>query len=186
MAHQQQLNFCIKIKNKFSHFFTNVTVLDIGSLDINGNNKHLFANSTYVGVDVLPGKNVDLVSKGGDVDYPNNSVDTIISTEAFEHDQFYEATIQNIVRMLKPEGFFIFTCATTGRPEHGTRRTTPQDAPLLQGLGEWGDYYKNLEESDIRKIIDVDKTFSEYAFETNDGAHDLYFYGIKSLVSDEL
>ena len=30
--------------------------------------------------------------------------------------------------MLKKDGLFFFTCASTGRPEHGTRRTSPQDS----------------------------------------------------------
>ena len=36
MAHQQQQNFCLSVKNNFPKFFQNKWVLDIGSLDING------------------------------------------------------------------------------------------------------------------------------------------------------
>jgi hypothetical protein len=66
------------------------------------------------------------------------------------------------------------SCATTGRPEHGTKRTSPQDAPLI----EW-DYYKNLTEEDFREAFDLDKMFSKYEFSTNSQPYDLYFYGIK-------
>ena len=55
--------------------------------------------------------------------------------------------------MTRPEGLFTFTCASTGRPEHGTRRSGPQDAPLLMEQGDWGDYYKNLTEEDIRETL---------------------------------
>jgi hypothetical protein len=82
--------------------------------------------------------------------------------------------------MLKPGGLFIFSCATTGRPEHGTRRTTPHDAPLTHDFGEWGDYYKNLEECDVRAVIDIDSAFGEYCFSTQHKTHDLYFWGIKN------
>jgi len=89
----------------------------------------------------------------------------------------------NIIKMLKPGGLFLFTCASTGRPEHGTRRTSPIDAPLLIQISEeWSDYYKNLTESDIRKIVNFDNAFPDgefqYRFE-NGVPIDLYFYGIK-------
>jgi glycosyltransferase involved in cell wall biosynthesis/SAM-dependent methyltransferase len=180
MAHVQQAEFCLSVRNAFPVYFSERIVVDIGSLDINGNNQFLFSNCLYLGVDVAPGRNVDFVSPGHALGLPDGSIDTVVSTECFEHDQYYEQTLKNIVRLLKPGGMFLFSCATTGRPEHGTRRTTPHDAPLIQGLGEWSDYYKNLEERDIREVINIDAVFSHYAFSVNDETHDLYFWGIKS------
>lgn len=180
MAHVQQAEFCLSVRKTFPTYFSERIVIDIGSLDINGNNQYLFANCLYLGVDVAPGRNVDFVSPGHALALPDESIDTIVSTECFEHDQYYERTLKNIIRLLKPGGMFLFSCATTGRPEHGTRRTTPHDAPLIQGFGEWSDYYKNLEESDIREIIDIDSVFSKYAFSINNETHDLYFWGIKA------
>ena len=80
--------------------------------------------------------------------------------------------------MLKPGGLFLFTCATTGRAEHGTRRTSPQDSPLLDGI--WADYYKNLTEEDICKIQGFTYTFPDGVFEIGNENFDLYFYGIKN------
>lgn len=179
MAHPQQAEFCLSVKRRFPQHFVNRLVLDIGALDINGNNQFLFEDCLYLGIDLAPGRNVDFVSKGHELALPDASFDSIISTECFEHDQFYDRTLRNVVRLLKPGGMLLFSCATTGRPEHGTRRTTPHDAPLIQGFGEWSDYYKNLEESDIRAVLDVDAIFSEYGFSTNDETKDLYFWGIK-------
>ena len=179
MAHQQQIDFCKSVKQQFPHFFHNRLVLDIGSLDINGNNQYLFDDCLYLGVDLLPGKNVDLTTKGHELSLPDENVDVIVSTECFEHDQFYALTLKNIIRMLKPGGLFLFSCATTGRPEHGTRRTTPADAPFTQEFGEWSDYYKNLEEGDIRRVLDIDAIFKNYAFSIGIETCDLYFWGIK-------
>jgi SAM-dependent methyltransferase len=179
MAHKEQIVFCTNIQNKFPEFFSNKFVLDIGSLDVNGNNGYLFKNCLYIGVDIATGKNVDIVSKGHELAMPDHSLDCIISTECFEHDQYYAKTLKNIMRMLKPGGLFIFTCATTGRAEHGTRRTSPQDAPLLQDMQDWGDYYKNLDENDIREVLDIETLFKQFEFSSNDISHDLYFYGIK-------
>lgn len=179
MAHPQQREFCLSVRNRFPEHFTGKWALDIGSLDINGNNQYLFDKSGYIGVDLLPGRNVDFACKGHELQFPDNSFDVIVSTECFEHDPYYEKTIKNIVRMLRPGGLFLFTCATTGRPEHGTRRTRPEDAPLIQEFGDWGDYYKNLDEQDIIVIPDFISSFSNHQFSTNDIAHDLYFWGIK-------
>lgn len=179
MAHHQQAEFCRSVKERFPDFFRDRMVLDIGSLDINGNNQFLFEECLYLGVDLAPGRNVDFVVKGHELALPDASFDVIVSTECFEHDQFYECTLRNIVRLLKPGGLFLFSCATTGRPEHGTRRTTPHDAPFIQQMGDWSDYYKNLEESDIRAALDLETIFSSHAFSKNDESKDLYFWGIK-------
>lgn len=179
MAHPEQKKFCLSVKKRLPHFFTEKWVLDIGSLDINGNNQYLFDECGYIGVDLSSGKNVDLASAAHELLLPDSTFDVVISTECFEHDQFYDKTILNIVRMLKPGGLFVFSCATTGRPEHGTRRTTPQDAPLTHMFGEWGDYYKNLDEGDIRAVLDVEAHFDTFEFSIQDTTHDLYFWGVK-------
>ena len=179
MAHKQQIDFCKSVKQHLPSYFSNHLVIDIGSLDINGNNQYLFDDCLYLGIDLLQGRNVDIATVGHELRLPDESVDVIISTECFEHDQFYSLTLKNIIRMLKPGGLLVFSCATTGRPEHGTRRTTPADAPFIQDLGEWSDYYKNLEETDIRQVLDVDVIFEKYAFEIGMEVHDLYFWGVK-------
>lgn len=178
MAHEQQIEFLTKVKNKFPEMFKNCKVLDIGSLDINGNNRYLFENYTYTGVDIGPGNNVDVVSKGHEYD-SDELFDVVVSSECFEHDPFYKETILNAIRLTKPGGIFTFTCATTGRHEHGTTRTgTSWASPHTSN--QWGDYYKNLTEQDIREFLDVDSIFSEYQFDTNTTtSFDLYFYGIK-------
>jgi hypothetical protein len=178
MAHLAQQVFLTSLKNKFQERFSNCSVLDIGSLDINGNNRYLFNNYKYIGVDVGPGKNVDVISKGHEYN-SDELYDIVISTECFEHDMYYVETIKNCIRLTKPNGLFTFTCASTGRAEHGTKRTKPQDAPLILELGEWGDYYKNLTEQDIREIFNPEELFSEFYFEYNPNAFDLYFWGIK-------
>lgn len=180
MAHKQQQEFCAAVKLKYPEYFKNKKVLDIGSLDINGSNRAYFEDCTYIGLDLGEGKNVDVIAKGNEYDGPDNYFDTIISTEVFEHDMFYEETISNIIRMLKPGGLFVFTCASTGRAEHGTRRTDLGSAPLLGGVSdEWADYYKNLEKDDIEKIYGFNKTFPDGYFERNYESCDLYFCGVK-------
>tara|TARA_R110000868_G_scaffold221146_1_gene472624 strand:+ start:54 stop:584 length:531 start_codon:yes stop_codon:yes gene_type:complete len=175
MAHHQQKQFCLRVKALFPERFVNTDVLDVGSLDINGNNRYLFENYTYTGIDLAKGNNVDIVSKGHEFN-PGKQYDLVISTECFEHDKMYEKTISNCIRLTKSGGLFMFTCATEGRHEHGTKRFVPDNSPFTYNV--WGeDYYKNLTEVDIRKI-DLTE-LSEINFSTDNIVHDLYFWGIK-------
>jgi hypothetical protein len=79
--------------------------------------------------------------------------------------------------MVKPNGLVVMTCATTGRPEHGTSRTSPADSPLTIGKG-W-DYYKNLTPEDLTTNFDLATMFSEHHIFIGHEHHDLYFCGIK-------
>jgi SAM-dependent methyltransferase len=176
MAHKEQQDFCRYVKELFPDRFKNSYVLDIGSLDINGSIKEIFENSEYVGVDVGPGKNVDVVSRGH-LYHSDRKFDVVSSAECFEHDENYGLTIHNMYRLLKPGGLFFFTCASEGRAEHGTRRTTPQNAPYI---AEMGDYYKNLVEKDIRDVINISELFYKYEFQQRSFfPEDLYFWGLK-------
>lgn len=172
MAHTQQQDFCRGVRLKYPERFVNARVLDIGSLDINGNNRFLFTNPDYTGLDLGEGPNVDIVCRGHE---HSTSIpyDVTISTECFEHDEYWRQTLQNMYELTRPGGLMIYTCATTGRSEHGTRRTSPSDAPFVQ------DYYRNLSEEDMRQVLDPEECFEEYAFQVQNSTHDLYFYGIK-------
>ncbi len=186
MSHPEQRAFCEKVKLRFPKYFSNVKVLDVGSLDINGSNRHLFEKSEYLGIDIGAGPNVDLISRGHEYSAPDNFYDVICSTECFEHDMFYSDTLKNIVRMLKPKGLFFFTCATTGRTEHGTARSSPASSPFTCKDDKWKNYYKNLEEADIRTAISIHDIFTKVEFETNNISHDLYFWGIKSTLKKDI
>jgi SAM-dependent methyltransferase len=175
--HDEAKQFTLYVKSKFPQFFENYRfVLDVGSADINGNNMHLFSNCVYISNDVVPARNVTIVSETRNLPFSDASFDTIVSTECFEHDMHYEESMNKIVKLLKPGGLFCFTCASTGRAEHGTARTTPSESMTTRytEVPEWANYYKNLTEDDIS----VDD-FQSYCFYTNTKSHDLYFWGIK-------
>ena len=174
MAHYEQQEFVRQVKFFHPRYFDNVKVLDIGSQDINGNNRVYFSNSNYIGIDVMPGRNVDVVSSGAAFK-SEYRFDTVMSTECFEHDESWAETLQNVCNnLLADGGMLVFTCASEGRPEHGTRRTTPKDSPATT------DYYMNLTEKHIRSAIDVDAIFKQYGFiQRTEWPQDLYFYGIK-------
>ena len=177
MAHAAQLEFVKILSTKLPSFFSNSKVLEIGSLDINGSIRQFFMNCDYVGLDVAEGKGVDVVCQGQSYNAPDDSFDTVISCEAMEHNPFWIATINNMIRICKPGGLFILSCATTGRMEHGTTKTDPDTSPLTVELG-W-DYYKNISESVFRKNIELTKNFEFHHLDTNWSHYDLIFVGIK-------
>lgn len=172
MAHYAQQQYCTSIKQKFPNNFSGVSVLDIGSMDINGNNRYLFDNYKYTGIDIGTGNNVDIVVSGH-LFRSDEQFDVIVSTECFEHDKFWSSTIFNTWFHLKQGGMYLFTCASDGRPEHGTSRTEGWASPYTN------DYYMNLNESIVRNHLPLEKMFSEFEFQTNNNPCDLYFYGIK-------
>lgn len=178
MAHKEQKQFLLSVKERFPERFQNCSVLDIGSLDINGNNRYLFSNYTYIGLDIGEGKNVDVVCRGHEYK-SQKQFDIVISTECFEHDEFWNLTIENAISLTKSSGLFLFTCATTGRPEHGTKRTCSWASPFTSQIEN--DYYGNLTENDIRSKINVEEYFLEFEFKNTEGSvmPDLYFWGIK-------
>jgi SAM-dependent methyltransferase len=177
VSHKEQLDFVSEVKNKYKHFFKNKCVIEIGSLDINGSVRKLFSNCVYVGLDVGMGPGVDVVCLGHQYDMPNDSFDVAISCECFEHDPHHIKTLNNMIRLVKSGGLIVFSCATTGRKEHGTMDFEPQSSPLTVNLG-WN-HYKNLEEFDFKKEINFDSIFLEYKFGQNMKVFDLYFYGVK-------
>lgn len=177
MAHPQQLQF---VKTIVSTYCTNrerLKVLEIGSYDVNGSVRKFFPNTDYVGVDLIQGPGVDLVCEGDKIPHQDKTYDIAISCECFEHNPSWAETFINMYRMTKDGGFVIFTCATTGREEHGTTRTSPKSSPGTQALN-W-DYYKNLTAEDFHGQINLDDLFQDYFFLVNSVTCDLYFFGLK-------
>lgn len=170
MAHPEQRDFFKRLQADYPGMFVDVSVLEIGSLNINGTIRDFFDAREYVGVDVAPGAGVDVVAEGQDLTYPDGSFDVAVSAECFEHNPYWLETFENMVRMSRR--WVVFTCASTGRPEHGTARTTPQDSPFTLA---W-DYYRNLSEDDFRSVFDFD-VFEFHRFEYNPVSCDLYFVG---------
>jgi len=181
MAHYQQLKFIELSRSQFPDFFHGKNVIEIGSWDANGSVRGFFSKCRYVGVDIAEGKGVDLVHSGQDVNFPDHEFDVAISCECFEHNAYWKETFLNMCRMLKPGGLCLISCATLGRREHGTSRTTPGDS--LTSKVVLSDYYLNLTEKDFRTKINLDSIFQNYQFFENPYSKDLYFVGFKKSAS---
>ena len=97
------------------------TVVDLGSQDINGTYRPIFDPEKwhYIGVDMVSGPNVDVVVKDPYrwEEFATDSVDCVVSGQAFEHIEFFWLTMGEIARILKP-GSLCCILAPSGGPEH--------------------------------------------------------------------
>jgi SAM-dependent methyltransferase len=101
-----------------------LTILDVGSAAPDGGDdgyRPLFSRPgwRYTGLDLRPGRNVDLVPaqpyNWEEID--DSSVDVVISGQAFEHIPWPWLTIMEIARVLKPLGLAAITAPSSG-PVH--------------------------------------------------------------------
>jgi SAM-dependent methyltransferase len=183
MSHPAELRFIQSVKDMFPDNFTGKKVLEIGSLNINGTVRDFFSDCNYIGLDVGAGNGVDIVCQGQEYDAPDDTFDTVLSCECFEHNPEWVSTFKNMHRMCKPGGLIIMTCASGAREEHGTSRSDTSSSPLTVAI-QW-EYYRNLFEQDFYSEFDIKTMFKEFNFSTGNPAHnesgphmDLYFYGI--------
>src|SRR3972149_5596880 len=173
-------NWKDKLKEKFPQFLVGGRVLDIGSADINGTNVGWFDNCRYIGLDVMPYKNVDVVSIAHEYQALDASFDVVCSTSELEHDKHWQLTLKKMVQLLKPNGLMWFACASINRPEHGTLLHGPADSLTTKiNDPEWGNFYKNITIEDIKSVLDLNAIFSEHKIEYSPDEMTLYFWGIK-------
>lgn len=143
--HASSYKKMVKFKNLFLDDKQNLklTILDLGSRDINGNYKDIFLNDNwnYIGVDTAAGKNVDIIIK--DIynwsEFEDNSIDVVISGQTFEHIEFFWLTIKEISRVLKPDGL----CCIIA-PSAGVEHKYPLDcwrfySDGMKALAKWAD-----------------------------------------------
>ena len=176
MSHYEQQKF---VEICFSHLknndnFKNLNIIDVGSYDMNGSIRKLIPENNYTGIDIVKGPNVDHVMNGQDIVKIGKKFDISISCECFEHAENWDKIFSSMYEVLNDDGVLIFTCASRGRIEHGTRRSNPEFT-LTES------YYKNLNASDFKKKFDMEKKFSKYLFFYNIYSFDLYFIGVKNL-----
>jgi SAM-dependent methyltransferase len=178
VSHPEQQAFLALVASANGALVDGSRVLEIGSYDVNGTVRRQFGRAReYVGVDLTPGPGVDRVAFGHEVDDPDGAFDVTLSGECFEHDPHWRDTFSNMVRLTRAGGLVTFTCASTGRPEHGTGRTDPAMSPGTQAVGS--DYYRNLAQSDFDDLP-LTEWFESHRFWYLPTSFDLYFVGVRT------
>ncbi len=94
-----------------------VSVLEIGSLDINAGVGGLFTAEHDHGLDLAAGPGVDEVSDAADWQ-PTRTYDVVVSTEVLEHAPRWRDVLANAWAAVAPGGRLLMTCATDPRAPH--------------------------------------------------------------------
>jgi|688.fasta_scaffold690266_1 SAM-dependent methyltransferase len=115
-------------------------VLEVGAFDVNGSLRDFKRKGCdWVGVDLEPGKGVDIViERASSLPFEDCSFDLVITTSVFEHDPTFWLTFNEMLRVVKPDGF-VYICA----PSNGWVHRYPMDVYRFYpdagiGLVEWG------------------------------------------------
>jgi SAM-dependent methyltransferase len=182
--HPEANQFVAHVKAKFPEYFAGKKVLEVGSLNVNGTVRDFFTDCDYTGIDIAPGNGVDRVlhvtrllhectgiAEGSYGPVLTFLCDVMISTEALEHDELWDKSLEAMSALLKPGGILIITCAGPGRLEHGTTKTDPDSSPFTT------DYYRNISVEDFRGVLPMSLWADAELIYGRDG-EDLYFYGI--------
>ena len=178
MSHYQQIQFCKILKKNF-YKDNKISILEIGSYNVNGSLRDIFNNiNKYVGLDLIKGPGVDKVYDGKNMPI-NECFDLCISCECFEHNPHYLNNFLKMIEFTENDGLVAFTCATIGRAEHGTADSDGEVSNSPGSMKKWN-YYKNLTKKNFSNKIDLNKHFYKFMFFNNTISSDLYFVGIKS------
>jgi hypothetical protein len=122
---------------------TNLRILDMGGQDINGtvHNWIKTGGDTLDVLDIEQGPGVTIVGDARKTDWwDGQHYDVVISTEMLEHLDRWYYSLDTAERVLRPGGWFVGTCASTGRQRHGATGA-PEPAP--------GEYYENVSASEL-------------------------------------
>lgn len=159
--HQQVLDW---IGLEASALPPGVDVLEIGSLDINGTVRPLFAGAgSFHGIDLVPGPGVDEVADGA-VWHPPRSYDVVLCAEVLEHAPRWPDVVGTMWRACRPGGTLLITCATDPRPPHSA----------IDGLDVRPDeHYANVGAADLLACLHV-LGATDVALEVAGGRGDLY------------
>jgi len=89
-------------------------VCDVGSYDVNGSLKPIFEKQIYTGVDIAAGPNVDVVAPDPKaMPFDDETFDCVVSSSCLEHVAYPHEWAKEVIRILKPGGWFAITAPHT-------------------------------------------------------------------------
>lgn len=137
-------------------------VLEIGAFDVNGSARPLLSGAAeVVGLDVRPGRGVDIVADAAtyEADQP---FDVIISTETLEHAPDPRGIVARCYANLRPGGWLVVTAAGPERAPHNCNGgpTIPPD-----------EHYANISPQDLEAWL---AGWANVTIEHNPQAGDVY------------
>ena len=101
-----------------------IRVIELGSLNVNGSIRPLLRKKLepefYVGVDAMPGPDVDVVWRAEQLDllYPKEIFHLVVTTEMLEHVRDWRRVIEILFYLCAPGGHILITTRSEGFPKH--------------------------------------------------------------------
>jgi SAM-dependent methyltransferase len=145
------------------------SVLEIGSLDVNGSLRELFpAPVTFHGIDLVAGPGVDEVADAAHWQ-TSRRYDLVLSTEVLEHAPQWERVLENAWAAVEPGGRVLVTCATNPRAPHSA----------VDGLDVRAEeHYRNVPLDEV-EVVTRSWSPSRLIVEAHRGRGDLYLLADK-------
>lgn len=93
-----------------------VTVVEIGSQDVNGSLREVCPNNAkYIGLDFQEAKGVDvLLTDPYSLPFDDESVDVVVSSSCLEHSEMFWLVFTEVLRILKPDGLLYLNVPSNG------------------------------------------------------------------------
>lgn len=149
------------------HIGTPASVLEVGSLNINGSPRALAPTATWWGIDRQAGRDVDEVCDAETWTSPNR-FDLAICAEVFEHTGYVTRILRMIASHLQPGGRLLVTCATHGRDPHSA---------IDGGPVRNDEFYRNVDPVTFLTDLEV-IGYEPIHFETHHDRGDLYLLAV--------
>lgn len=139
-----------------------ITVVEIGSRNINGSIRPHFPGATWTGLDLIAGPAVDVVCDALDYE-PPQKVDLVVCAEVLEHCMTWDSLIFHAASWLKPGGKILITCAGPGRDPHSAI-----DGGQLHPDEHYGNVSQTelIEELRFAGLTDIEVSGNEYWMDT--------------------
>jgi SAM-dependent methyltransferase len=148
----------------FSHYISG-KVLDIGAGGFD-RYEELLSVKEKVNMDVSAGKNVDVVGSAENIPFPDNSFDSAICTQVFEHLKNPDKAASEIYRVLRKGGFVLITVPQTNElheepndyfryTKYGIKYIFEKAGFTTEDYEQRGGYYSNIAQIKTRRLLDI-------------------------------
>lgn len=148
---------------KFSNYITG-KVLDVGAGSFD-RYQELFTTESYTRMEIKAGPGIDVVGTAYDIPFPDNSFDSVISTQVFEHLARPIDAAKELYRVLKRGGHALVTVPQANElheephdyfryTDHGLKALFGEAGFTIVEIDKRGGYWSLLAQMKIRHAID--------------------------------
>jgi SAM-dependent methyltransferase len=132
-------NIMLGFRRRYLSRKRNLQILDVGSYDVNGTFREIFIGHNYIGADIIPGLNVDIIlDQPYNWQFANDSFDVVISGSTIEHMEYPWEWFKEVHRILKPGGFICIIAPAVIHQHRYPIDTYRYYPDGMRALARWG------------------------------------------------